>query len=286
MKEQIEEFKNYLPALTLLATALGYIYLKFFYSQFDIEIEYYTNITDIILFVIAKFIDLSLAFIIIEILTVYPTLFIIESCRASHIKSKLKQRNFSKEVVLRIKKISQIKKSDGLYSIISLILILILSAALTMILSFPQRIFIYVIPILGLKFFLMIPKKAIKEQKEIILIVIPVIVLTLAISFFIRAVVESGDIVNNQNYKALYFNSKGTNYDTRTDSLNFIGETSNYLFIYNSKNKESYTFNKSSIERLSTINILHVDGKAEEYVDSFENDVKSYFKFRKREKKD
>lgn len=46
------------------------------------------------------------------------------------------------------------------------------------------------------------------------------------------------------------FKERDILYNTKSDSLIFIGETNEYIFLYNNKNRETLVFNKSGISGL------------------------------------
>ena len=68
MEKTIEKFKSNIPIFLLIFYSFGYVYLNRFYSRFNISIENYINLTDIIFFAINSLIKITLLFFIIEII--------------------------------------------------------------------------------------------------------------------------------------------------------------------------------------------------------------------------
>lgn len=57
--------------------------------------------------------------------------------------------------------------------------------------------------------------------------------------------IEGTSAKENKSGKQLEFKERNILYNTKSDSLNFVGETNGYIFLYHTKNRETLIFNKS-----------------------------------------
>jgi hypothetical protein len=71
------------------------------------------------------------------------------------------------------------------------------------------------------------------------------------------------------NGKQLEFKEQGILYNTKSDSLNFVGETNEYLFLYNTRNKETLIFNKSAITNLKIKDTSLTKEEIQKKIDNF-----------------
>jgi hypothetical protein len=73
------------------------------------------------------------------------------------------------------------------------------------------------------------------------------LIIILLICFAIWGFVE-GNLTKEKNPLTVIEFTEGNRFiDTKSDTLNFIGETGSYIFIYDSKNRKSLIFDKSNI---------------------------------------
>ena len=93
-----------------------------------------------------------------------------------------------------------------------------------------------------------------KEEKNRMLQYLGVMMyVLLMICFAIWGHYEGNNAKTSDNSKTIEFKENNIEYNTETDSLNYIGETSSYLFVYNKNRRETLVLNKENITEFKII---------------------------------
>jgi len=276
MEKIINQYKTYLPIFLLLLYILGYVNLSYYYSVFNVSIEYYINLTDILMYVAGRLVSILLTFILFELIVSLPTIYIIEKRRNNVIKNKLLESKKSKEVNSRYKNIYSRDKFDGSYSLLSMVILFLIFIVVFVILKIVASWSVYLIAIIFFKLYLALSDKKNKDNQvfEIFkysIIIIPLISIFLGLGFL-----ESKEILEGKNSKEITFLENNKNFSTKSDSLLFIGETSEYLFLYYPRDKETKIFSKSTITDFKIYNKHFTKEESERIVKEWEEKIKNF----------
>ena len=87
-----------------------------------------------------------------------------------------------------------------------------------------------------------------EDKKNMLKFLMLFLYIILLISFAIWGYID-GNLIKNTEFKnGIVFNENNQQFDTSNDTLNFIGETSSYIFLFDNKNRKSLIFQKDKIE--------------------------------------
>lgn len=260
MNKIVTLYKSYLPILVLVVYSIGYIFLVNYYLNFGVEIVFFLSLTDIL-------------FTALDLLVVFVTLVVLLEI-VMFITSSVLFSLFSKEEkdVKNDPLIEDIlKKADENYinskdkfRLVSLLLTVII---LFILISYADNSFFF-----GLTLFTLIPIKlhnlisgfedqSVKENKDQN---IEISKFRTGVIFFLIAVLIFGayiygniaaDKVKNKNSPFLEidveFIDNGKTYSTELDTTKlFIGQSSNYIFLYDLPTEKTSVFSKSNLESL------------------------------------
>ena len=245
MNNILEDYKNNIPIFVLAFYTLGYIYLHAYYSVFDISIEYYINLTDIIFFIVSKLINITVAYFLLEFIFKNTTSWATSKILNLYVLNILKRRK-NPEVFKRFLNININRKEGSLKIIILTFSLIVTSFILIHILSFPYRLYIYLTPYFLLNMYL-INKKHFKTRLETRRILVFIAIFSVVISYFLIALTEAIDVKNKIDLKHIQFISEKTAYNTESERFNLIGETTDYMFMYDSEKINTLVFKKSEI---------------------------------------
>lgn len=145
-------------------------------------------------------------------------------------------------------------RSDKYYSdnIIATTFTLFLLFSMVVIYLINEKIFILslIFPFLIIKTFQIIPKVKGEQQIQLNQFIATIFIVILISCFAYWGYSEGDSIKVAKSTKHIEFKEGDLLFSTKTDSLNFIGETNTYIFLYNKKNRETLIFNKSGISKL------------------------------------
>lgn len=249
MNKYLEIFKSNLTVITLIFYILGYTYLVIYYFQFDISIVNYINLLDIIFTTINSLAILLLTYLFIEFLLFIVGILILNTIFRLFIRRKfLKRLGDNTRVQKYLKFRNEKHDSDNIKG--CTLFLLLLSTFLLLYYS-DEKI---LISSLFFPFFIIKLHQIIPKEKGEIQIQLNQFFLGLLTFMFILCFSYWGykDGISAKNNKGQYieFKEQGILYNTNSDSLNFVGETNGYLFLYNNKNRETLIFSKSGISNL------------------------------------
>lgn len=248
--ERIKHFyKEILPLYILFSYCLGYVFVTTYYSTFGVDIEYYISITDLLFLSIYLLVSLTIILVIVEILLKIIVMFIYPIDY-----EKLEKEDEKK-----------LYKKRGNAEMISFLILFVLS----FIISYYTGEYLYTFTIL----FTLLPIKMISASSkfdksreteinsdnaetfrkldfDILNVMIGIILFFL---FLLYGWKESSNVKNNNGLlfsKNIKFFYKNKNITSDKNNI-FIGETSEYLFMYDKKINETHVYNKSDLENFS-----------------------------------
>lgn len=281
MKEYLDNYKSNLPIILLVFYSLGFVYLDRYFARFNISIENYVNLTDIIFVTIKTLVSLSLIYLVIEICLYIISRTTLKIVFSKNLNYKIKRRIknqivYDRYYSLIIEK-QIVKQTNGL----SFFFFIISPFILWYFIDEPVIIFSLFFPFLIIKIHQITNYKNDEERKRMIQFLLVILYVTLLICFAIWGHKDGNfnKISNNPSNVEFYENQNS--YNTKLDSLNFIGETSSYLFIYDKKNRTSLIFNKGNISNFKIKDITLTPEEEEKIqketkmkIDSFFNKLK------------
>ena len=227
-KETVDNLKKIIeniPIILIFFYLVGFVYLKTFYSKFDIAIEYYLTVNDIVFIALYKITFVVLLYIIVEL----SEIFVSDFLRFLFKRFFLKHPN---------------RDIDPSF---------VGGMILTIIISFvgffhiPVKIFIFVLmPYLLYKKFSTANNLKLKKYQLLTagLIVAAIVLAFISGKYEADTVKQGKDI----QYLDLVINNK--TYSIDGNKLSLIGETSSNLFIYDRKRKESVIYNKTDFQKI------------------------------------
>lgn len=249
MKKFIDEFSTNVPFYLLSLYSLGYTYFKIYYYNFEIKIEYYVNLTDFIFFSIEILLLILLFFFIFQgALDIIFSLF-YEKILFPFLVTIRRKKNTSKKLIFRF---YSIYDKGGIYrNYLSFFFTIFFLAAFISIIFFnPPRGVYFAFPVISILFFTTNKnedKKNIDYPMRYFGFMFFCIV---GLGFLAKK--DSNSVKEEYPQKLIEFSIDDVFYSTKNSEFNLIGETSNYVFLYNKETKESLTFNKSDISIIKT----------------------------------
>lgn len=243
MKKIIDFYKNILPLIVLIVYALGYIFLTNYYTNFGIDIIYYLSLTDILFFSLGMLITLTIILLIVEF---GLTFLIMIFSKEKNSEKKDEEKN--------------VKDRAGKSFIKQLVSILILVVIVLVLAHFTEYDF-YLYTIL----FTLIPIKISssmrafgekdKEFKNFeIIFTGSIVTVILIIVAFLYGNYEAQNVKNIDSdifYNKVEFTYEDKEYSTfENDTLVFIGQTTNNIFVYNKQTKKSWVYIKNDLKNL------------------------------------
>lgn len=243
MRKIIDFYRNILPLIVLIIYAVGYVFLTNYYTNFGIDIIYYLSLTDILFFSLGMLITLAIILFLVE----FGLTFILM------IFSKEKKTNKKDEE-------ESVKEKVGKSFIQQLVSLLILIVLILVLAHFTEYDF-YLYTIL----FTLMPIKISssmrafgKEDKKLkdfeIIFTGSFVSVTLIIVAFLYGNYEARNVKNIDSdifYNKIEFTYENINYSTfENDTLVFIGQTSNDIFLYNNQTKKSTVYLKNNLKNL------------------------------------
>lgn len=228
---KLKGIEGFIPFILFFIYAVGYSYVNGFYSVFNIDIEFYISVTDLFYYSLFVFLSFFIAYWVtvsfMKILEVFLSLMF-----------KIFSKKLDDRDDIRLKSIL-----IGLF-----ILFLVINYFLE-IEDFTGLFYVllWAIPsvfIIFIQFFL----RDLGSIKNVSTIIFgSIMILVVSYSFGEK---QGTNLKNEPNRKQLSFFHEGTAYSTN-NNLKFIGETSDYLFIYHQNGSRSMIFLKSDISKFT-----------------------------------
>ncbi len=242
MMKYLESYKTNIPVIILVFYSLGYIYLNRFYSRFDISIENYINLTDIIFVTIVNLVKLAIFFLFIEFVLVLISRFVLKLLYSKKLNPKSDPRLRNQEIYDRYYNLVVYKQINGVS-----FFILLLGLFIPLLIEIDFSYLILFLPFFIIKTH-QITNYENKEEKNRMLQYLGLIMyFLLMICFAIWGHYDGNNVKTSDSQKNIEFRENKILYNTATDSLNFIGETSSYLFIYDKHKRKTLVLNKQKI---------------------------------------
>ncbi len=238
----LESYKTNIPIIILVFYSLGYVYLNRFYSRFDISIENYVNLTDIIFVTIANLVRLSIFFLIVEFVLFVISQIILKLFYSKKLNPKSDSRLKDKAIYDRYYNLLIYNQSN----VVSFF-ILLFGFFIPLLVEIDFSYLLLLLSILIIKIHQITNYKNKKEKNRMRQYLGVMMYVILIIYFAIWGHSEGNNAKTSDNSKTIEFKENNIDYNTETDSLNYIGETSSYLFIYNKNRRETLVLNKENI---------------------------------------
>lgn len=242
MKKYLKEYTENLSVIILLFYVLGFCYQFCYYRYFDIEIQYYISLTDIIFTSIGNLFTSLIIFLFMEVLILIPADFF--TAYLFRYKNDNKYENKSAKVKFRQDRYRDylISTNRKYYAFMLTVVIFFAGAFI-----FDDSLYFYSIIIINFLYHLYLliePKEGridIKMKKNITFIAL-LIVLVLSYSYWGHS--DASNLKKQYTSKIISFE------DISTDNniYKYIGETSGYYFLLNSKTDDVLIANKGGIE--------------------------------------
>lgn len=216
-----KEYGHYLPAILLIITTIGYLKFQIAFFQYEIDISKFLVLNDLV------FATIGIVLMLLITAGIYFLVYLI-FLLGEKIKSFFKISRFQGFslffLVITIGAISFFVYVTG-YS---------RSYAYLFTMKYFLAITVIIIITLSFKFY---------KVKEF----------AIALVFIIAYFYVFANIKTNRDVK---FISSGMKYSTQSDSLRFVGETSNYIFLFNEKKESMLSFHR---ENCSEVEYYFVD---------------------------
>jgi len=241
MKKVIDFYKNILPLIVLIIYAVGYVFLTNYYANFGIDIIYYLSLTDILFFSLGMLITLAIILFIVE--------FGLSFLMMIFSKEKQSDKEDQDEDVKDKAGKSFIKQ---LVSTFILIVIVFLLAHYTEYDFYLYTILFTLMPIKISSSMRAFGEEDKKFQDFEIIFTGSFVTVTLIVVAFLYGNYEAKNVKNINSdifYNKIEFTFENVQYSTfENDTLVFIGQTTDDLFVYNTITKKSTVFIKNNLK--------------------------------------
>lgn len=250
MNKYLEIFKSNLTIVTLIFYVLGYTYLYMYYHQFDISIVNYINLQDIIFTTINSLVVLILAYLFVEFGLYIIGILILNAIFHLFIKGNFLKRLGNNPRVQKYIKFRNDKHYSNNIKGTTLFLLILITFLLLYFSNEKTLIFSLFLPFFIIKLYQIIPKEKGEMQIQLNQFFLGSLTFIFILCFAYWGYKDGTTTKNNDSGQQIEFREQDIAYNTKSDSLNFIGESNGYLFLYNNKNRESLIFSKSGISSL------------------------------------
>lgn len=252
MKKILKNYTQNFPIILITIYSIGCTYLYNYYSRFNIQIEYFISLTDIVFFTLKYIILLLFFYFFIEMTfrtIAYFVLLILYRIR--YHKKILRIRKNTIDNVLKRKKINNV---FNLFDVIiskkiektSIVLCMVVCVLFAYYINEYLIIFSIVAPYLFIKFF--IPQLLNKEKRKKITYFYPILVITLIIAFGILGYKDGDDVKKSSMINRIEYATNNKVYTSENLPIIIIGQTSSYIFIYNKNNRETTVLGKDKLD--------------------------------------
>ncbi|MCV9934151.1 hypothetical protein OIU80_17855 [Flavobacterium sp. LS1R47] len=252
MKKILENYTQNFSIILIVIYSIGCAYLYNYYSCFNIQIEYFISLTDIVFFTLKIIILLLFFYLFIEILLriLAYSILLISYCIWYH-KKILRIRKNMTDKVLRRKKINNV---FNVFDVIiskeiektSFVLCIVVCILFAYYIDEYLIIFSIVAPYLLTKFF--IPQLLDKEKRKKITYFYPILVITLIIVSGIWGYKDGDAVKKSPRINQLEYATNNKIYTSKNLPIILIGQTSSYIFIYNKNNRETTVLSKDKLD--------------------------------------
>ena len=277
MKEYLDNYKSNIPIILLVFYSLGYVYLDRYYARFNISIENYVNLTDIIFVTIKTIVSLSLIYLVIEIFLYIISRSILKIIFSKSLNYKIKEKIIKKSVYDRYYSLIIEKQIENQTNGLSFFIFIISPFVLWYFLDESVIIFSLFFPFLIIKIHQITNYENDEERNKMIQFLLILLYVILLICFAIWGHRDGNFNKISDNPSKVEFYENQNSYNTNLDSLNFIGETSSYIFIYDRKNRTSLIFNKGNISNFKIKDITLTPEEKEKMQKETEKKIDSFF---------
>jgi hypothetical protein len=241
MKSYIKEYRENLPIILLGFYIMGFSYYFSFYHFFDIEIEHYINLNDIIFKSIKLLLKTIFFFVVVEFILFILTYFgsILFEKKFDSKKFKSKEINIQKRYE---RYVGSIYLNNDKYYSFTAYLILVFFVIVTL----NEKIFYLsiILPNLLYKFYSIIPKEEKDNEVSLKLFIYTSLFFVLLFCYGYWGYYDASKIKENYSSKVIKIEGLFTG-----DGINkFVGETSLYYFVLNSKNDVVTVIKKDNLK--------------------------------------
>lgn len=264
MKELLEKYKNNLPIILIIVYSMGFAYLNRYFSRFDIAIENYINLTDILFFTVTTLFKLSVFFLIVELIVGFICLALLNGYfMFKHRKNLLKiSRKSVNKQKLRERYNSLIIDSAVERNLYATMIVAYVILAVAMFFYTKEYLLVVslTLPLMIVKQFY--PKSnpiknseiETKEKKKKSILYLFGFTFATLFCFAVLGNRTGNNVKKASTYtKPIEFYEDTTFYSTISTEYQYIGETSSYIFLYDRTTKKSRIFNKQSITSIGII---------------------------------
>lgn len=267
MKKYFKDYTEHLPAIILLFYILGFSYQFFYYQYFGIEIQYYVTLTDIIFQSIGNILLSVFLFFLIEAILLF-----LSGC-ATLIFTRWKDKIKYNKLKIASKKRADryLEHTIDKYRIYYSFLIVIIISFIGLFI-FDNMIYFFSIIFLNCIYrtYRILPKLD-QEFDNIIKTGISIFLFLILIASYIYwGLSDAYHIAKDYSSKVIKTEYIYTGDNTRK----FIGETSQYFFILNTKNNVVTVINKSNVDELNIEPNKYQIAEAKEYIENFKRLMK------------
>lgn len=242
MMKYLESYKTNIPIIILVFYSLGYIYLNRYYSRFDISIENYISLTDIIFVTIINLVRLAIIFIFVEFVLVVISTFILKVLYSKKLNPKSDVRLRNKSIYDKYYNLVINKQING-----TSFFILLIGLFVSLFIDVDFDIVILFLPFFIIKLHQITNYKNIAERNRMLQYSGLIMYFVLIVCFAIWGHNDGNFAKTSDNLSIIEFSENKTKYNTAADSLSFIGETSLYLFVYEKNSRKTLVLNKQKI---------------------------------------
>ncbi|MGV0757237.1 hypothetical protein [Empedobacter brevis] len=159
---------------------------------------------------------------------------------------------------------------------------MLFSIALIFFLDEKTFILSLIFPFCIIKTYQIIPKENDERQIQLNQFIATMFVLILVSCFAYWGYSDGNNIKEAKSTKQTEFIEDNLLFSTKTDSLNYIGETNSYIFLHNKKNRETLIFNKSGISKLKVKDSSLSAEQKKELQKKTQQDIDNFFEKYKR----
>ena|SRR5690554_2729957 len=273
MERYINRYKTNIPVILMVFYSLGYVYLNRYYDRFNISIENYVNLTDILFVTLKSLISLLLTYLVVEICLYLVSRSILKIIFPLIINREKIKRAKNKNLYDRYYYLVIESQIKGL----SIFVLILGTFVLLYFIEEPFIIFSLFFPFLIIKLYQIYNFENNKERKEIGQVTLIMLYIILLFSFGIWGHLDGNSTKVSNSNSFIEFYENQDSYNTNLDSLNYIGETSSYLFIYDKINRTSLIFNKGNISNFKVKDITLTSEEKKEMIKQGNKEIDAFF---------
>ncbi|SDQ08567.1 hypothetical protein SAMN05421664_0401 [Chryseobacterium soldanellicola] len=245
MKKYFKEYTEHLSAIILLFYILGFSYQYCYYQYFDIKIQYYVALTDIIFQSIGNVLKSAVIFCLINV-----TLDIIYDLFSAKFLTRAKNKNkYDRMTEQKKKRVDRyfkysVEKVRPFYTFILLFITMVAGIYI-----FDDKFYFLLILLPNLIYgtYKIIPKENRESDKTFSSVLGVMLFIILLGSYCYWGYSEASDVSNSYSSKVI----KTDKIYTGDNKHKFIGETSQYIFVLNKNNDVVTVINKGNLNEMN-----------------------------------